>query len=144
MLSLVASLLLAQAQPAPIDWEFKAPPEPAATAQPTKPEPTFDEALAASYAADDKAAPKGRLGFRTTAPSQPQTEAERIAAANAAALARAEQAGKEANAPPGAWPDDGKMRCKPTDSGFVCGNSDKALEPDSPSRQALDSLLNPD
>jgi hypothetical protein len=137
MLTLLASLLIAQAQPAPpIDWEARPASEPAPAT-----EPTFDEALAASYAADDKAAPKGRLGFRTLPPTQPQTEAERIAAANAAAIARAEQAGKDTNATT-PWPDDGKMRCKPTESGFVCGNSEKALEPDSPSRQALDNLLN--
>ncbi|MDO9337570.1 MAG: hypothetical protein Q7T61_14325 [Caulobacter sp.] len=74
----------------------------------------------------------------------PQTEEQKRAAANAAALERAEQAGRDANAPPGEWPDDGKMRCQPTDSGFVCGNSDAALAPDSPSRQALDDLLKPD
>lgn len=142
MLILAASLLLAQAQPAPIDWEFKPPPEPAAPAAPARTEPTFEEALAASYAADDPAASKGRLGFGT-APQTPQTEEERIAAANRAALERAEQAGREANAPPGRWPDDSRVRCKPTDSGFVCGNSDKALEPDSPSRRALDELLKP-
>ncbi len=74
---------------------------------------------------------------------KPQTEEEKRAAANAAAIARADQAGKDAAAPPGAWPDDSKVRCKTTDAGFVCGNSDKALEPNSPSRQALDALLKP-
>lgn len=91
-------------------------------------DPTFEEALAASYG--DKA------------PKAPQTEEERRAAANAAAIARAAQAGADVNAPPGPWPEEGKMRCRPTETGFVCGNSDKALEPDSPSRQALDALLN--
>lgn len=118
------------------------PPEPTATPAPDMPKLTFDEAVAASRAARNPAVPRGRLGFPT--PAQPQTEEERIAAANAAALARAEQAGQETNAPPGAWPDDGRMRCKPTDNGIVCGNSDAALEPDSPSRQALDALLTPD
>ncbi|MDB5470111.1 MAG: hypothetical protein JWR84_1671 [Caulobacter sp.] len=74
---------------------------------------------------------------------KPPTEEEKRAAANAAAMRRAEQAAKDANAPPGGWPDEGKMRCKPTDSGFVCGNSDKALAPDSPSRQALDEVMKP-
>jgi hypothetical protein len=129
MLPLIACLLALQAQPAEIDWNPKPAPEPAAKA-----EPTFEEALAASYAAEDK----GRLGFKI---APPQTEEERIAAANAAAIARAEQAAKDANATT-PWPDQGKMRCKSTESGFVCGNSDKALEPDSPSRQALDGLLN--
>lgn len=77
------------------------------------------------------------------APPTIKTEAEAREAANRAAIERAEQAGKEANAPPGAWPDEGKMRCKTTDNGFVCGNSDKALEPDSPSRKALDEIMKP-
>lgn len=93
---------------------------------PTKADPgkdlTFDEALAADYT-------------KRNPPAQ-----DPVAAANAAAIARAEQSGKDVNTP-GAWPDDGKMRCKPTDSGFVCGNSDKALEEGSPSRKALDDLL---
>jgi hypothetical protein len=144
MLTLAASLLIALAQPAEIDGAFKAAPEPPASTPPAKPELTFDEALATSYSTGGSAAQKGRLGFKTAPSPPPQTEAERIAAANAAALARAEQAGQEANAPPGAWPDDGKMRCKSTDNGFVCGNSDKALGPDSPSRKALDEVLKPD
>ena len=137
MLPLVACLLILQAQPAEIDWNPRPAPEPPAPTAPAKAEPTFEEALAASYAAEDKA-PKGGLGFKT-APLQ--TEEDRIAAANAAALARAEQAGKDAAAVT-PWPDEGKTRCKPTETGFVCGTSEKALEPDSPSRQALDSLLN--
>lgn len=146
MLTLLASLLIVQAQPAEIDWNPKPAPQPAAPTAPAKPELTFDEALAASYAAEgrgasgEEGAAKGRPGFAT---ATPQTEEERIAAANAAAIARAEQAGQEANTTT-PWPDNGKVRCKPTESGFVCGNSEKALEPNSPSRQALDNLLNPD
>lgn len=95
---------------------------------PTKVDPgkalTFDEALAADYAKRNPPA------------------LDPIAAANAAAIARAEQSGKDVNTP-GAWPDEGKMRCKQTETGFVCGNSDKAIEPGSPSRQALDDILKP-
>lgn len=142
MLPLLASLLFAQAQPAEIDWNPRPAPEPAASTAPAKAESTFEEALAASYR-DQKAVPKSRLGFGTT-PPPPQTEQERIAAANAAAIARAEQAARDANAPQ-PWPDEGRIRCKPTETGIVCGNSEKAVnDPDSPSRQMLDSLLKPD
>ena len=134
MLTLLASLLIAQAQPAPpIDWETR--PRSATT------DLVADYAKAVEERQKTDDAKKGRLGFKVAPP--PQTEEERIAAANAAAIARAEQAGQEANTTT-PWPDDGKMRCKPTESGFVCGNSEKALEPDSPSRQALDNLLKPD
>ncbi|HYE45552.1 MAG TPA: hypothetical protein VEA44_07230 [Caulobacter sp.] len=116
MLTLVASLLLLQAQPAPaIDWEYKAAPD--------------------SPAAAEAPAP----------PAKParQTEEERIAAANAAALARAEQARREAQG--GDWSDRGGVKCRATETGFVCANSEKELDdPDSPARQMLDSLLKPD
>jgi hypothetical protein len=76
-------------------------------------------------------------------PPPPPTEEERRAAANRAALERAEQAGRDANAPPGAWPDEGKMRCKTSENGFVCGNSEEALQPDSPSQKALQEIMKP-
>jgi hypothetical protein len=87
------------------------------------------------------AGPDGTLARQP--PPPPPTEEERRAAANRAALERAEQAGRDANAPPGAWPDEGKMRCKTSENGFVCGNSEEALQPDSPSQKALQEIMKP-
>lgn len=127
----VLALLILLAQPATqptIVWD--APPA-------AKPEPQsdFDKALADSYAKKPAA---GSLGFA------PQTEEEKRAAANAAAIARAEQARQEAS---GAWPqsEKPKLKCRETSTGLVCGSSDRALdEQEQRLKERLDAMSKDD
>lgn len=144
MLSLAFTLLLFAAQPddGPVSTNQVVPPPTAAALEAAR------QKAEAEKAAREAARPKViNFEFDASAPPPPPpktpTGEEKRAAANRAALERAEQAARDANAPPGGWPDEGKMRCKPTENGFVCGNSEEAVGPDSPSRKALDEIMKP-
>ncbi len=168
MLSLAFTLLLLAAQPddGPVaTQQVVPPPSPAAMAETQRKadeQKARDEAQRKKQEAEDDArlldwadgsqpamvspreAGKVSWGFNRHGAAPPvQTDEEKRAAANRAALERAEQAGKDVNAPPGAWPDEGKMRCRQTDDGFVCGNSEEAIGPDSPTRKALEEMMKP-
>lgn len=166
MLSLALALLIVVAQPddAPVSTQQVVPPPSAAAMAEArrkadekrvkdeaerKRQEAADDAILLDWANGSQRemvspAEAGKFNWGFTPKADPaQTDEEKRAAANRAALERAEQAGRDANEPPGAWPDEGKMRCKTTESGFVCGNSDKALEEDSPSRKALEEIMKP-
>ncbi|MBX3481612.1 MAG: hypothetical protein KF842_14560 [Caulobacter sp.] len=67
-------------------------------------------------------------------PTAASIEAQR-AAANRAAIERAEAAGRDVNAPPSAYETQASGRCRSTPNGFVCGSSERA-------RQKSEALLN--
>lgn len=144
MLSLALTLALFAAQPddGPVATQQVIPPPSAAALEEVR------RKEAEQRRKDEEAAKANKIDWDwhptpPAPPPPPPTEEEKRAAANRAAMERAEAAGRDANAPPGAWPDDGKMRCKPTENGIVCGNSDEALGPDSPARKALDEMMKP-
>ena len=144
MLSLALALLILAAQPddTPVSTRQVVPPPSADAIEEARRKIAEEEAQKEAQWRADLARWRANHPAPPPAPLAP-TEEERRAAANRAALERAEQASRDAAAPPGAWPDDGKMRCKTTENGFVCGNSEEALGPDSPARKALEEVIKP-
>jgi hypothetical protein len=129
-------LMLQTAQPAPASPAAQARNAEAGT-------PVSYEKVMAAWGLDSKqegsAAPNGVSG-QAAAP-RPQD----VEAANQAAIARAEAAARDIQ-DSGTWADDSnRMRCRQTTSGFVCGNSDKAIEEQEAALKArMDSLNKPD